>query len=149
MIGKMIKVDRSTSVYDKGGFARICVELDLKKPLVPTYMVFGEERQIIYEGLHHVCFACGKYGHQKTGCPLQQDQASTQAPVQESKDAGTGGIDVPMAPSETEAGSGGAKTPERDLGKNDTGGPRTEKSVAAGGGSVVTGGEVSDENCNG
>ncbi|KAI9109439.1 hypothetical protein K1719_019493 [Acacia pycnantha] len=36
MIGKMIKVDRSTSVYDKGGFARICVEIDLKKPLIPT-----------------------------------------------------------------------------------------------------------------
>ncbi|KAI9111670.1 hypothetical protein K1719_017360 [Acacia pycnantha] len=49
MIGKMIKVDRSTSIYDKGGFARICVEIDLKKPLLPTYMVFGEERSIIYE----------------------------------------------------------------------------------------------------
>ncbi|KAI9102350.1 hypothetical protein K1719_023552 [Acacia pycnantha] len=30
MIGKMIKVDRSTSIYDKGGFARICIEIDLK-----------------------------------------------------------------------------------------------------------------------
>ncbi|KAI9109079.1 hypothetical protein K1719_019702 [Acacia pycnantha] len=29
MVGKMIKIDRSTSIYDKGGFARICVELDL------------------------------------------------------------------------------------------------------------------------
>ncbi|KAI9116206.1 hypothetical protein K1719_013136 [Acacia pycnantha] len=29
-------VDRSTSIYDKGGFARIRVEIDLKKPLVPT-----------------------------------------------------------------------------------------------------------------
>ncbi|KAI9084954.1 hypothetical protein K1719_033127 [Acacia pycnantha] len=38
MIGKMIKVDRSTSIYDKGGFARICVEIDLKKPLLTMYM---------------------------------------------------------------------------------------------------------------
>ncbi|KAI9092519.1 hypothetical protein K1719_027647 [Acacia pycnantha] len=70
MIGKMIKVDRSTSIYDKGGFARICVEIDLKKPLLPTYLIFGEERPIIYEGLHQVCLGCGKYGHQKNVCPV-------------------------------------------------------------------------------
>ena len=27
MIGKMIKIDRSTSIYDKGEFAWICVEI--------------------------------------------------------------------------------------------------------------------------
>ncbi|KAI9107468.1 hypothetical protein K1719_021505 [Acacia pycnantha] len=86
MIGKMIKVDRSTSIYDKGGFARICVEIDLKKPLLPTYMVFGEERPIIYEGLHHICFTCGKYGHQKNECPLTKAQGSSQST--ESKSAG-------------------------------------------------------------
>ncbi|KAI9077691.1 hypothetical protein K1719_040378 [Acacia pycnantha] len=59
MVGRMIKVDRSTSVYDKGGFARVCVEIDLKKPLLPSYTVFGEECPIIYEGLHNVCLACG------------------------------------------------------------------------------------------
>ncbi|KAI9099564.1 hypothetical protein K1719_024569 [Acacia pycnantha] len=37
MVGRMIKVDRSTSVYGKGGFARICVEIDLKQPLLPSY----------------------------------------------------------------------------------------------------------------
>ncbi|KAI9087808.1 hypothetical protein K1719_030138 [Acacia pycnantha] len=84
MIGKMIKVDRSTSIYDKGGFARICVEIDLKKPLLPTYMVFGEERPIIYEGLHHVCFTCGKYGHQKNECPLTKTQGSSQGSEPES-----------------------------------------------------------------
>ncbi|KAI9115674.1 hypothetical protein K1719_013343 [Acacia pycnantha] len=74
MIGKMIKVDRSTSIYDKGGFARICVEIDLKKPLLPSYLVFGEERSIIYEGLHQVCFECGQYGHQKSVCPTKLSQ---------------------------------------------------------------------------
>ncbi|KAI9113401.1 hypothetical protein K1719_015328 [Acacia pycnantha] len=131
MIGKIIKMDRSTSVYDKGGFVRICVEIDLKKPLVPTYLVFGEERPIIYEGLHHVCFSCGKYGHQKTGWPLQQDQASTQAPEHRSKDVGTGGIDISMMHSGTEAGAGVAESQERSLGTSDTGGHRTEKTVAA------------------
>ncbi|KAI9081257.1 hypothetical protein K1719_036757 [Acacia pycnantha] len=75
MVGKMIKVDQSTSVYDKGGFARICVEIDLKKPLLPTYTIFSEERPIIYEGLHQVCFVCGKYGHQKESCTTGHDEA--------------------------------------------------------------------------
>ncbi|KAI9087302.1 hypothetical protein K1719_030772 [Acacia pycnantha] len=74
MVGRMIKIDRSTSIYEKGGFARICVEIDPKKPLLPTYVVFGEERDIIYEGLHQVCFECGKYGHQKKGCPMRQSR---------------------------------------------------------------------------
>ncbi|KAI9088987.1 hypothetical protein K1719_029266 [Acacia pycnantha] len=78
MVGKMIKVDRSTSIYDKGGFARICVELDLQQPLLPSYTVFGEEQAIIYEGLHSVCFACGKYGHQKATCPTVQKEVGTQ-----------------------------------------------------------------------
>ena len=29
MIGKMLKIDRTTSIYDKGEFACICVEVDL------------------------------------------------------------------------------------------------------------------------
>ncbi|KAI9095389.1 hypothetical protein K1719_026423 [Acacia pycnantha] len=49
MIGKMMKVDRSTSIYDKDGFAWIYVEIDLRQPLLPSYTVFGEERPIIYE----------------------------------------------------------------------------------------------------
>ncbi|KAI9116614.1 hypothetical protein K1719_012272 [Acacia pycnantha] len=88
MIGKMIKVDRSTSIYDKGGFARICVEIDLKKPLLPTYLVFGEERPIIYEGLHSVCLSCGKYGHQQSGCPLNRPPVVTQGSDQGKKDEG-------------------------------------------------------------
>ncbi|KAI9118871.1 hypothetical protein K1719_010316 [Acacia pycnantha] len=69
MIRKIIKIDRSTSIYDKGKFARICVEVDLQKPLLPAFTVFGEDRQLVYEGLHLVCFGYRKYGHEKEGCP--------------------------------------------------------------------------------
>ena len=63
MIGKIVKIDRSTSIYDKGEYARICVEVDLQKPLLPAFTVFGEDMQLVYEGLHLVCFSCGWYGH--------------------------------------------------------------------------------------
>ncbi|KAI9116678.1 hypothetical protein K1719_012336 [Acacia pycnantha] len=65
----MIKVDRSTSIYDKGEFARICVEVDLQQPLLPAFTVFGEDKQLVYEGLHLVCFGCGLYGHECESCP--------------------------------------------------------------------------------
>lgn len=69
MIGRIIKIDRSTSLYDKGGFARICVEIDLGKPLIPAFIAFGEIKQLVYEGLHQVCFHCGIYGHEQQNCP--------------------------------------------------------------------------------
>ncbi|KAI9107919.1 hypothetical protein K1719_021255 [Acacia pycnantha] len=50
MIGKIIKIDRSTSIYDKGAFSRICVEVDLHKPLLPAFTVFGEDKQLVWEG---------------------------------------------------------------------------------------------------
>ncbi|KAI9114506.1 hypothetical protein K1719_014204 [Acacia pycnantha] len=63
---KNCEIDRSTSIYEKGGFARICVEMDLQTPLLSTFKVFGEEKQLVYEGLHLVC---GMYGHEQVVCP--------------------------------------------------------------------------------
>ncbi|KAI9111440.1 hypothetical protein K1719_017130 [Acacia pycnantha] len=71
MIEKMIKIDRSTSIYDKGEFARICVEVDLQQPLLPAFTALGEDKQLVYEGLHLVCFRCGLYGHDRRDCPQQ------------------------------------------------------------------------------
>ncbi|KAI9085064.1 hypothetical protein K1719_033056 [Acacia pycnantha] len=72
MIGTIITIDRSTSIYDKGEFARICVEVDLQKPFLPAFTVFGEHKQLVYEGLHLVCFRCGVYGHAKESCTHQE-----------------------------------------------------------------------------
>ncbi|KAI9083745.1 hypothetical protein K1719_034334 [Acacia pycnantha] len=106
MVGKMIKVDRFTSVYDKGGFARICVEIDLKNPLLPTCTIFSEERPIIYEGLHQVCFVCGKYGHKKESCSVGQDEAQgkEEGPSMVTPEAG----DVSGQHTSSELGAGGS-----------------------------------------
>ncbi|XP_054796630.1 uncharacterized protein LOC129302000 [Prosopis cineraria] len=68
MVGKTIKLDLSTSLHDKGGFARICVELDLDQPLLSSFVAFGEDIHIEYEGLHMVCFCCGVYGRYEGQC---------------------------------------------------------------------------------
>lgn len=67
-IGNMLKVDKTTSLYSRGKFARICVELDLEKPLLSHISIRGMKLCLEYEGLHSICFRCGKYGHKKDNC---------------------------------------------------------------------------------
>lgn len=73
-LGCLLKIDRLTSIQSRGQFARICVEIDLSKKLVPSIMVRGVVLKLEYEGLHIVCFACGKYGHKQDNCPEIQIQ---------------------------------------------------------------------------
>ena len=67
-IGKVLKVDSNTLRQSKGRFARICVEVDLNKPLLPAILINGVEKKIVYEGLHMIWFACGRYGHETEKC---------------------------------------------------------------------------------
>lgn len=69
-IGRIIKVDDTTLVTSQGKFARVCVEIGLDKSLVSSYGMRGEEGQLQYEGLHELCFKCGKYGQREIKCPL-------------------------------------------------------------------------------
>ncbi|XVE62927.1 hypothetical protein DITRI_Ditri06bG0158500 [Diplodiscus trichospermus] len=59
-VGKALKVDSNTRFASRGKSARICVELDLHKPLVPKICVDGKWQTIEYEGLNLVCFKCGR-----------------------------------------------------------------------------------------
>ncbi|XP_028796759.1 uncharacterized protein LOC114752196 [Neltuma alba] len=67
-IGKVLKIDKNTIGRTKGRFARICVHLDLTKPLQPCVLFNGKEKKVEYEGLHWICFNCGKYGHDSSYC---------------------------------------------------------------------------------
>ncbi|KAL4306091.1 hypothetical protein AHAS_Ahas16G0143600 [Arachis hypogaea] len=64
----MLKVDELTSIHFQRKFARICVEIDLRKKMVLTITAFGKEFNIVYEGLHQICFNCSKYGHRIEYC---------------------------------------------------------------------------------
>lgn len=58
-LGKTVKIDRTTGGVMKGKYARVCIELDLNKPLVPSISIYGRIQQVEYEGLHKICFQCG------------------------------------------------------------------------------------------
>ena len=67
-IGKPIRIDRTTGLVSRGKFARLCVEVDITKPLMSKFKLRRRVRRIEYEGIHLVCFNCGVYGHRKENC---------------------------------------------------------------------------------
>lgn len=78
-LGSFVKVDsvmlRKRSMEDeyateRAKFARMCVEVDLRKVLIPSFELNGVVYRVEYEGLHLVCFDCGCYGHRQDSCPL-------------------------------------------------------------------------------
>ncbi|QHO20966.1 uncharacterized protein DS421_11g342530 [Arachis hypogaea] len=74
LIGKTCKVDYNTSHLCRGKFARLCVEVDLTKPLLGRYMVNGKLYNIEYEGIHQICFTCGKVDHDQKNCAMGKER---------------------------------------------------------------------------
>jgi hypothetical protein len=68
-IGKTVKVDRNTLFQERGKYARVCVEVDLNKPLLAMFELKEEVYKVEYEGLHMLRRSCGRFGHYVEGCP--------------------------------------------------------------------------------
>lgn len=68
-IGKVLRIDTHTSLESRGRYARICVQVDVEKPLITTLIIGNFEQSVSYEGIHKLCFSCGRIGHQKDACP--------------------------------------------------------------------------------
>ena len=68
-IGKVLRIDTHTAMEDRGEYARLCVQIDMNKPLVNTVAIGRFEQPVMYEGVQSLCFACGRVGHRKEVCP--------------------------------------------------------------------------------
>lgn len=79
-IEKTIKVDDTTKATTRGKFARVCVELDLRKPLKTGYRMRGREWKLKYEGLQEFRFSCGHYGHRESNCQAKTKSSSSSMP---------------------------------------------------------------------
>ncbi|XP_039018362.1 uncharacterized protein LOC120149703 [Hibiscus syriacus] len=62
-IGKVVKIDYQTETGHQGRFARMAVNVDLKKPLTSKLLINGRIQIVEYESLPTICFSCGQYGH--------------------------------------------------------------------------------------
>lgn len=80
-IGRPIRIDSTTSLTSRGKFARLCVEVDITKPLLAKVWLRRKIRRIAYEGIHLVCFKCGMYGHGSEMCNRDESPVDTTTPV--------------------------------------------------------------------
>ncbi|XP_019192739.1 PREDICTED: uncharacterized protein LOC109187040 [Ipomoea nil] len=87
-VGRSIRVDQATSLVSRGMFARICVEVDITKPLISKFNYKGQVRSVAYEGIHMVCFTCGIYGHAAEACPTLHKPEQPPAGNQEGEPVG-------------------------------------------------------------
>lgn len=77
-IGKPIRADHNTGTAARGRFARLCVEVDITKPLLTMFKLRKRIRHIEYEGIHLVCFKCGIVGHKMDECPTNRSESCQQ-----------------------------------------------------------------------
>nr|XP_029144560.1 uncharacterized protein LOC114924350 [Arachis hypogaea] len=89
LIGRTVKVDDNTAKMSRGKFARLCVEVDLTKPLMGRYMIDGEDFQVEYEGIHQICFTCGRIDQDQNNCIMKKQQIETAANQNEEQKIGT------------------------------------------------------------
>jgi len=63
----MFRVDHNTLLRQKGKFARVCLNIDISKPLSSTLRILTPSHKLsiplIYDGLHEVCALCGNNAH--------------------------------------------------------------------------------------
>ncbi|XP_040367475.1 uncharacterized protein LOC121050689 [Rosa chinensis] len=69
ILGDVVRVGKLTIGQSRGKFARVCVEVDLSKPLRPYVEVESTAYNVVYEGISLICFECGCFGHSKDKCP--------------------------------------------------------------------------------
>lgn len=96
-IGKTIKMDYATSLVSRGKFARLCVEVDITKPLLSKFDLTDKVCKIEYEGLYLVCFKCGKYGHRDEGCPMnipEKGEEGEQSPTEDGDNGRTSTLET-------------------------------------------------------
>ena len=76
-IGRVLRIDTHTANESRGRFARLCIQVDIEKPLITALLIGGREKHVSYEGIQRLCFSCGRIGHRRESCPyaVRNDQA--------------------------------------------------------------------------
>ena len=69
-IGLVLRVDSNTASEARGHFVRICIQVNLDKPLVTSILLEGIVQEVLYEGINTLCFSFGRVGHRKDFCPF-------------------------------------------------------------------------------
>ena len=104
-ISPVLRIDAITASGTHGRYARICVQVDLVKPLVRRVFIgrFGQE--VLYEDISSLCFACGRLGHRKEACPYLVSLVTESQPVSREPKSRLDDVENPQTASSVEAGN--------------------------------------------
>lgn len=70
-------MDKHTASKARGRFARLCIQIDVTKPLVTTIRIGKFEQPMCYEDIQKLCFNCGRMGHKRENCPYSIRRVAT------------------------------------------------------------------------
>ncbi|KAL4291239.1 hypothetical protein GQ457_14G000340 [Hibiscus cannabinus] len=85
-IGRVVRIDYNTEDGKRGRFARLAVIVDLNRPLVSGIVIDGTHQDIEYEGLPPICYSCGKYGHAKESCGIDNGNGNAGGELENARD---------------------------------------------------------------
>lgn len=57
----------------RGKYVRVCVQVDLAKPLILAYTSAEKKYNVVYEFIHQLCFKYSKVGYKADLCKEQTD----------------------------------------------------------------------------
>nr|POF22901.1 hypothetical protein CFP56_38188 [Quercus suber] len=76
-IGKVLRIDTHTALESQEKYARLCIQVDVEKPLINTILIGKFEQEVAYEGINKLCFSCGRIGHKKENCTYKVRRAES------------------------------------------------------------------------
>nr|POE58066.1 hypothetical protein CFP56_60011 [Quercus suber] len=67
-IGLVLRIDSYTAIGSCGSYARLCIQIDLEKPLIKSIRIGRLVQQVKYEGISSLWFCYGRLGHKQENC---------------------------------------------------------------------------------
>ena len=59
-IAIVLRIATHTAMESRGRYARICVQINVEKPLITALLIGNFEQPVIYESINRLCFSCGR-----------------------------------------------------------------------------------------
>nr|POF24545.1 uncharacterized protein CFP56_76168 [Quercus suber] len=85
-IGKVLRIDSHTAMEARSRYARLCIQIDIYKPLINSILIGRFEQVVTYEGIHKLCFSCGRIGHKVEACPYTIRKEKGKEPIGPTKE---------------------------------------------------------------
>lgn len=76
-------INECTVDSSRGRYARVCVEVDLKKPLVPQFILNDDIQRVKDEGFHLILYALSVGKNRMELCPKQNQTDGEDSPAAE------------------------------------------------------------------